>query len=221
MAYFKYAYGPLNIQELPIAAGTAIERGEIVLFTPATGVAAVAGTDFDDPAIGVAVEAHDGSTAGRQSGTVIKVSTHPDTVYSLRHSDLATATGGSTTTFVDSSILPTTDNIWIGGYLQVVSCAADASQNGRMIPITDSTGTGGTITVATQPAAFAAGDTAILHMGKLGIGEYGWDLTSDGTDIDYDTNGGEAIVLVDTDAERGLTFWKLRLSQFGDHPVAL
>ena len=58
--------------------------GEIVLFTPGTGIASVAGTDFDDPAIGVAAEAHNGTTAGRQSGTEIKVFDSPTAVFSLR-----------------------------------------------------------------------------------------------------------------------------------------
>lgn len=55
MAYFKYAYGPLAIQEFPIATGTVIERGEIVKFTPATGVVAIGDVDQDDPYLGVAV----------------------------------------------------------------------------------------------------------------------------------------------------------------------
>ena len=42
------------IQELYIAAGTAIEEGEVVKYTPGTGVEAYTGTDADDPAIGVA-----------------------------------------------------------------------------------------------------------------------------------------------------------------------
>jgi hypothetical protein len=226
LAYFKFAYdlsGDKTEQLKPfyIAGSTAIEKGEIVLFTPGTGIAAVAGTDFDDPAIGVATEAHDGSTAGRQSGTEIKVSCSPTAVYALRSTNVITATGGSTTTFVVAGLLPQTDNLWIDGYLEVVTCAADSSMVGKMIKITDSTGATGTLTFATQPAAFAANDTAYLHPGPLAIGEYGWDLTSDGTDVDWDTSGGEALQLVDVDPVHKLSFWKLRLHQFGDHPKAI
>lgn len=225
MAYFKWAYDlsgnkTPQIKPFYIAASTAIELGEIVKFTPGTGIQAVAGTDFDDPAIGVAMEAHDGSTAGRQSGTEIKVSVSPTAVYKLRTTFTLTATGGSTTTFIDSTLLPATDNLWIGGYLEVVSCAADSSLNGKMIKISDSTGTGGTITFATQSAAFAAGDTAYLHPGPLAIGEYGWDLDSNGTDVDVTTSGGEALILVDVDPVNKHSYWMLRLHQFGNDAAA-
>lgn len=225
MSYFKWAYDlsgnkTPQIKPLYIPTATAIELGEIVLFTPGTGVAAVAGTEFNDPAIGVAMEAHDGSTAGRQSGTEIKVSVSPTAVYSLRTTFTLTATGGSTTTFVDSTLLPATDNLWIGGYLEVVTCAADSSMVGKMIPITDSTGTGGTLTFATQKAAFASGDTAYLHPGPLAIGEYGWDLDANGTDVDVTTSGGEALQLVDVDPVNKRSYWKLRLHQFGNDAAA-
>ena len=226
MAYFKYAYrqggenGVMNPREYYIATGTAIEEGEIVLQTPGTGIAAVSGTDFNDPAIGIASENHDGSTAGRQSGTAIKVYDDPNCVFSLKSTNVITATDGSTTTFVVAGLLPQTDNLWIGGYLEIVSCAADSSLNGKMIKITDSTGSTGTLTFDTQIAAFASGDTAYLHPGKLAIGEYGWDLTSDGTDVDWDTSGGEALVLVDADPERKLSYWKLRLHQLGNDAAA-
>ena len=225
MAYFKWAYDqsgnktPL-IKPFYVPTNTAVEFGEMVLFTPGTGIAAVAGTDFNDPAVGVAMEAHDGATAGRQSGTEIKVSSSPSAVYALKSTNLITATGGSTTTFVVSGLLPQTDNLWIGGMLHVVSCAADSSLNGKKIPITDSTGSTGTLTFATQAAAFAADDTAYLCPGPLAIGEYGWDLTSDGTDVDWDTSGGEALQLVDVAPDKFISYWKLRLHQFGNDGAA-
>jgi hypothetical protein len=181
----------------------------------------VAGTDFDDPAMGVALEPHDGSTAGRQVGTEIKISDSPTAVYGLKSTNIITATGGSTTTFVVSGLLPQTDDLWIGGYIQVVTCAADSSMVGERIKISDSTGASGTLTFSTQRAAFASGDTAYLCPGPLAIGEHGWDLVADGDDVDWDTNGGEALELVDTDAKNMLSFWKLRLHQFASHPVAL
>ena len=149
-------------------------------------------TDFDAPAIGVAANAH-----AANSGTGIKVITNPDAVFALESTNIITATGGSTTTFVVNGLLPATNDLWNGGMLKVVSCAADPSMNGKMIPITDSTGIGGTLTFATQQAAFAANDTAYLCPGPLAIGEFGWDLTADATDVDWDTSGGEALKLVD------------------------
>lgn len=212
-----------EIMELPIAAGTAIEYGEVVKFTVAVGVVAIGDADQDDPYLGVAMEAHDGSTAGRQSGTLIKVSVSPTAVYELQTTGVITATGGSTTTFVDSNILPATDNIFNGGYLEVITCAADTdgAMIGKMIKITDFTGSGGTITVATQPHAFASGDTVRLHPGTLAIGSFGWDLNSDGTDINYESSGGESLQLVGADAVIKKAFYKLRLHQFGNGPAAL
>lgn len=56
---FKYAYdlngcSTAKIQTLPIATGTAIELGEVVKFTPGTGVVSAGGATFASPVIGVA-----------------------------------------------------------------------------------------------------------------------------------------------------------------------
>jgi hypothetical protein len=176
------------IQPLYIPTATAIEQGEIVMFTPGTGVAAVAGTDFDDPAIGAAINAHPAN-----SGTEIKVSTSPTAVYAHKNGNIITATGGSTTTFVCAGLLPQKNDIWIGGYLEIVTCAADPSLVGKRIKITDSTGATGTLTFDAQTAAFGAGDTARLCPGPLAIGEYGWDLDADGMNVDLDTSGARLL----------------------------
>ena len=204
---FRYAYDQNGcstaiMQELYIATGTVIELGEIVKFTPGTGVVAAAGTDLDDPSIGVAAEAHDGSTAGRQVGTKIKVLTSPTAVFSNQPKNVITATGGSTTTFVDSSLLPATDDYFNGGYIQIVTCAADSDLIGKRVKISDYTGTGGTITLGeTLTAALASGDTAYLCPGPLAVSAYGQDLDSDGMEIDFETSGGEGLQIVDVDPE--------------------
>ena len=218
---FEWAYD-LNGSKVPIIkpfvipTATVIEQGEVVLHTPGTGIAVVAGTDFDDPVMGVAINAH-----AANSGTEIKVSASPTAVYSHGCGNTITATGGSTTTFVVAGLLPQTDNLWIGGYIKIISCAADSSLNGTKIKITDSEGSSGTLTFSTQAAAFASGDTAYLCPGKLAIGEYGWDLDSDGMNVDWDTSGGSAWTLVDTDAENMRSFWMSRLHQFGNYPKTL
>lgn len=223
---FTYAYDlsgnkTAQIKPLPIATATAIELGEMVLLTPGTGVAAVAGTDFDDPAIGAAMEEHDGSTAGRQSGTEINVSVSPTAVYKLKPRNVITATGGSTTTFVDSNLLPATNDYFNGGYIEIVTCAADSSLIGKRVKISDYTGSGGTITLSeTLSATLASGDTAYLCPGPYAIGAYGWDLDSDGTDIDWESSGGEALQIVGVNPETFEVFVKLRLHQFGNDPAA-
>jgi hypothetical protein len=204
------------VKDMHIPTGTAIEQGEIVAFTPGTGVVVADGTDFDTCHLGVAVNAH-----AANSGTSIKVSISPTAVYAHGCGNIITATGGSTTTFVVSGLLPQTDDLWIGGYLQIIACAADSSLNGTRIKITDSEGSSGTLIFATQSAALASGDTAYLCPGPLAITEYGWDLDSDGMNVDWDTNGGSALTLVDADPSNMTAYFKFRLHYFGDYPKAL
>ena len=215
MAGFKYAKGPKDVWRFPIASATTIVEGSAVTLTTGVGVVNYDASDFDDPILGFAAE------ASANGETEIAVYCNPETIFKLETRKVYTATGGSTTTFVDDSLVPTTNDMWIGGYLEVVTCAADASQVGKMIPITDSTGGGGTLTFATQPAAFAAGDTAILHMGKLGIGEFGWDLVAADDDIDYDTSVGTGLVLVDADPANKITYWKIRQHLLAGHALAI
>ena len=210
--------GNLTHQILPIATATAIELGEIVLATPGTGIAVVAGTELDDPAIGVSLQEHDGASTN-ETGTELKVMTGPNTVLGLRSTEAQTLTGGSTATVVISGLLPQTDNLWIGGYVEVVTCATGIVA-GTMIKITDSTGSTGSLAIDTQSSAFDAGDTVILHPGKLAIGEYGWDLNGDGTDIDYTSSAGEGLTLYDADPENKMAYFMLRLHQFGNDAVA-
>lgn len=221
MAGFRWAYD-LNgskvpfIKRLYIPTATAIEQGEIVDFSSGVGVIVLAGpNDFDDPAIGVAVYAH-----AANSGTSIPVSVSPTAVYSHKNGNIITATGGSATTFICAGLLPQTNDIWIGGVLEVVTCAADSSMIGKRIKITDSTGATGTLTFDTQPAAFAAGDTARLCPGPLAIGEFGWDLDGDAMNVDWDTSGGQSLMLVDVDPDNFTSYWMLRLHRFGNDGAA-
>jgi len=183
MAYFRLSKNTSNPNAKPkeylIASATAIEKGEMVKFTPGTGIVAVGDADQDDPIRGVSAESHDGSTAdfiGRQTGTKIFVYDDPNDVFELTSTEAQTLTGGSTTTAVISGLLPQTDNLWIEGYVEIVTCAADSDLIGRMVKISDSTGATGTLTLAeTLTAALASGDTIRIHPGRYAIGEYGWD----------------------------------------------
>jgi hypothetical protein len=207
------------IKRLYIPTATAVEKGEIIDFTPGTGVVVLSDSDdADDAYAGVAMYAHEAS-----SGTEIAVSVSPTAVYRHNCTEVITATGGSTTTFVCSTLVPTTDNLWIGGYLEVVTCAADSSMIGKRIYITDSTGTGGTITFDTQPAAFASGDTARLCPGPLALYTTGWNLDDDAVDVDWAQNGttGESLVLVDVNPSAMEAYFMLRLHKFGNGPASL
>lgn len=225
MSGFNWAYD-LNgspvpvVQPMYIPTATAIDKGEIVDFTPGTGVIVMGadGVDFDGPAAGVAINAH-----AANSGTEIKVSTSPTAVYSHDCGQILTATGGSATTFVVATLVPATNNLWVGGMLEVVTCAADSSMVGKRIPITASTGVGGTLTFAAQPAAFAAGDTARLCPGPLAIGTTGWNLDANGMNVDWaqNTTTGEGLALVGADPANMKAFFKIRLHRFGNHVAAL
>ena len=137
---FEWAYD-LNgskvpiVKPLPVPAATVVRQGEIVDFTPGTGVINLGadGVDFDGPAVGVAINAHPAN-----SGTVLKVSASPTAVYRHNCAEILTATGGNATTFVVATLVPATNNLWVGGMLEVVTCAADPSMVGKRIPITAS-----------------------------------------------------------------------------------
>lgn len=222
---FKHAFNisgyTLGPRDHYIDTATAIEKGEVVISTAGTGVGAYSG--YAQPraaALGVSAVDHDGATDdGVQTETSIKIFDHPDDIFELDKPVILTATGGSTTTFVDSGLLPVTDDVFNGSYLEIVSCAADSSLNGKMILVTDHTGSGGTLTFATQPAAFASGDTAYLWPGKLAIGHYAWDLSSDGTEVDYATGAddGYLMQLYDADPIRKKAYFKLRYHLFGQN----
>lgn len=222
---FEWAYD-LNgskvpiIKPLPIPAATAVAQGEIVDFTPGTGVIKLGtdGVDFDGPAVGVATHAH-----AANSGSTLKVSASPTAVYRHNCGQILTATGGSATTFVVATLVPATNNLWVGGMLEVVTCAADSSLIGKRIPITASTGATGTLTFAAQTAGFAAGDTARLCPGPFAIRTTVWNLDANGVNVDWAQNAttGESLVLVDVDPANMLAFFMLRLHRFGNGPAAL
>lgn len=156
MKGFNYA-GSINghknptIRKIVIPTATVIEKGEPIDFTQGTGAIVLAGpTDFDDPIYGVSNQEHAAS-----SGTTLEIIDPVGTIFKYKAAKTYTMTGGSTTTAVDSSLLPAVNDFWKGGAVKIISCAADASLNGLIIPITGSTGASGTLTFATQIAALA------------------------------------------------------------------
>lgn len=205
---FKWC-GDLNggkaiVREVYVPAGTAIEKGEPIQYSQGTGVIVHAGpTDFDDPVYAVSNEAHDGSTSGRQSGTALEVTmVTPSSLFRYRAAKAYTLTGGSTTTAVDSSLLPQTNSFWKGGAIQIISCAADSTLNGRIVRISDSTGSSGTLTLAeTLPAALASGDTIYICPGYMAHDYLGYDMDSDCMNPDFDANGGAVLRIYETNPD--------------------
>lgn len=227
MAYFypieNQFCGVCNPRLYKIATSTAIEKGEIVKLTNGL-VVSIGDQDQDDPYLGVAAEAHNGSTAdGRQTGTEIYIYDNPAQVFATSPRKAITATGGSTATFVDSNLGPAVDDVWIGGKLWIVNHQGNSAYNNTKHTITDYAQSGGTITIGTTLAtALASGDTAYICPGKVGMrGQYGFDLNSDGTDIDWETTGGESLIIDGADPESFLVKVRLRLHLLGNHVVAL
>jgi len=205
MKGFRWA-GDLNGQKNPIVRkyyvpdATAIEKGEPVQFTQGTGIVVHAGpTDFDNPIFGVSMQ----EKAASDGTTEIELSVSPTALYKYDcRSQAYTLTDGSTTTAVDSSIVPQTDNFWIGGMIEIISCAADSSLNGRRVRISDSTGSSGTLTLGeTLPAALAAGDTIYLCPGYMAHGHLGYDLDSTAMKVNFDADGGTVLEIFDTNPD--------------------
>lgn len=222
MAGFIWA-GDLNghknplIRKVYIPTATVIDKGEPIQFTQGTGVVVLPEpTDFDDPIYGVATAAH-----AANSGTELEISYSPTAIYRYNASKTYTATGGSTTTIVDSSIVPQTDDFWIGGAVKIISCAADSTLNGQILEITDSTGITGTLTFATQSAALASGDTFQLVPGYMAEGYVGFDLDSDALNPDYDAIGGETLQFLYRKPGTMESFWRFVLNEFGNNPNAV
>ena len=169
------------------------------------------------------MEAHNGSTAdGRQTGLEILVYDDPNDVFVLKTATVYTLTGGSTTTAVISGLLPATDDIMNGGYIKIVTCAANSALIGRVVKISDHTGSGGTLTLAeTLPSALAASDTIQVCPGRRAIGHYAYDLNSDGTDIDItDSSAGEALFIEGSEPDQFKLYIRFRLHQKGNDAAA-
>jgi hypothetical protein len=221
---FIYA-GSLNghknpiVTKLPVPDATAIEKGEPIDFTQGTGVIVLAEpTDFDDPIFAVSNE----EKAANDGKLEIEVILDPSAIYKYKASKVYTLTGGSTTTAVDSSLQPQTNNFWKGGAIQIVNCVADPSLNGKIVKISASTGATGTLTLAeTLPTALASGDTILLVPGEFARGYFGFDLDADAMNPDFDAIGGECLQFLYSNTDTMESFYKFRLHKFGDHVGAL
>lgn len=190
-----------NIRKCYVADATAIEKGEPIVYTAGTGVAAItAPTVFDDPIYGVSAQekaANDGVTA------IDIVEASPYDIFKYKCSVVYTLTGGSTTTAVESSLQPQTINkFWAGGAIRIVTCAADSSLVGRIVRISDSTGATGSLALAeTLPAALAANDTIQICPGYMAHDYLGYDLDANSMNPDWDAVGGKVLRVYDTNPE--------------------
>jgi hypothetical protein len=221
---FTYAYDlsgatvPM-IRSFPIAAATAIEFGEMVKLAGGF-VVAVGDQDQDDPYLGIAAESHDGST---ETGTTIRVYCSPTAVFKCKPNVVSTADSGSDTTWVDGELVAGAgyaDDLLNGGYLKLSEKAVGSTLTdvvGKLYAITDFAVATGTCT-GVFAGNVSAGDKAVI---LPPVGSKGWDLNSDGTNLDLKANGGESIIIVDVDTATEEVYCKLRLHQLGEHVLAL
>lgn len=154
---------------------------------------------FDDPIYGVS-EVEKAASDGVTDIDIVEAS--PYDIFKYKCSKVYTLTGGGTTTAVDSSLVPQTNSFWKGGAIRIVTCAADSSLVGRIIKISDSTGSSGTLTLAeTLPAALAASDTIQICPGYMAHDYLGYDLDSDSMNPDWDAIGGNILRIYDTNPD--------------------
>ena len=149
-----------SVKEYDIDAATAVSIGQVVKLTSGKVVLAVAGET--SPILGVAYESHPGTADTlnpRGNGTRIKVLDGPASVYECPAPQI-TATGGSTTTFVASTVAGFADSDFVGGKMKLITKGANSALTapiGTVYPITGSTAASGTFTTTT---AIAGGVTA-------------------------------------------------------------
>lgn len=209
-------------REFDIATSTVIEKGEVVKLIEGK-VVAVGDTDQDDPYLGVAAEAHTGvadTTNPRSNGTRIKVKVSPTAVFKCKPGIISTADSGNGTTWVDAEVGAVVDDKYNGGYLKLTEKAAASTLTdpvGTLYAVTDFATTSGTFT-GVFAGNVSAGDKALI---LPPVGSLGWDLNSDGTNLNTKANGGESIIIVDVDPDLEYVYFMFRLHQFGNYMLAI
>ena len=86
--------------------------------------------------------------------------------FALRVGESATATGGTTTTLIDTAMLDQADDYWNGDWLYVVNDADASTNDGKIRLITDFTQSSSTLTfLEALGASSASSDTYEIHSG--------------------------------------------------------
>ena len=151
-----------SVKEYDIAAATAVAIGQVVKLTAGLIVLATAGETT--PILGIAFENHTGSADAfnpRSNGKKIKVCDSPTAIFECPAPQI-TATGGSTSTFVASTIAAGADNDFAGGKMKLITKGASSvitDPVGSVYLISASTAASGTLTtLATITGGCTAGD---------------------------------------------------------------
>lgn len=144
---------------------TAMNAGAAVTYLETANTLSLYTTPTALPMWGVTTHAVASSATGKAKVELIPCGAILEAdVSEIFNTTALVATGGSGTTFVDSSLVSGADNFFIGGEIQVVTMASGDSAVGTKLAITDSTQSSGTLTFASVGATgFAASDTAQIN----------------------------------------------------------
>ncbi len=184
------------ISDYPISAGADIREGALVRVVPGSGLLSVAPpASLANAILGVA--ARKSTSADTFTELPVIVATPADLwevdIEEILKGVVLTATGGSATTFVDSSLQGASDDSLIGTVVEVVSMASGDQPVGTLLTVTDYARSTGTLTFPSLGATgFAAGDR--IRIKELGatrpIGETQLLPISTGENFQLDSAGG-------------------------------
>ena len=192
------------LKDAPITAATVLARYELLKYTRGTGLVALGAIAADGTdALYVNAKASTAST----THTITPVYAGSEILFMVAVKEIAdatvlTATGGGTTSFVDSSLVIADgaygNNFFEGSILEVDAMVSTDKSDGDEITLTASTASSGTLTSdSLGSTGFASGDTA--HLTKFGrhvfgcysLGiEYDGSATSDGCRLQLDGTDG-------------------------------
>jgi hypothetical protein len=217
--------GPITPKPYYIATNAAVVKGSPVTYG-VTGIVAYDATDADDPIRGIAAEDHDGSTAGRESGTEILIYDDPDIVFACIPATESTTTSGDATSWIDSS-LTAADDVFNGGHIVITYTNGIAGfKVGDVLTITDFANSGGDCTVSGAGGTIAAGMKGYIYPGYGAINSHAFDaIATTFNNLDMDTAGGELFniddVKWDAAKKRATVLFTIRLHERGNYVVAI
>lgn len=164
-----------NPDEWELTPNTAFSKGDMVVLTAGKVAKAAAGATN---VLGVIAESFTTATNPSGATTKGKVYTNPFNIYRCSFTDHidSTATGGTTTTLVDTTLAASTDDYWNGALLYIY----EGTNKGCLRTVKDYTGSTDTLTVEEPfPAACdtttkyillgAAGSGDVINKGSIGV----------------------------------------------------